>query len=259
MKAKKKFGQNFLTNDTIIKQIVSLLNAGKDDLIIEIGPGRGALTKELVKLDSSLVCIEIDEDMHEYLDKYESDKCHIIFGDILSIDLKKIASNYKYNNLYVIGNLPYYITTPIIKYVTDSLDDVKSLVFMVQKEVADRFCAHSKSKEYGYMTLYLKYYYNVKKEIDVSKIYFNPIPKVDSAIVRLDSVNQAKVSDPKKYFSFLQEAFRLKRKTLKNNLSRVDKNILVSIYEKYNMSDSIRPEEIDEDLFIKIYKDLFEK
>ena len=259
MKAKKRFGQNFLTNDTIIKQIVSLLNAGKEDLIIEIGPGRGALTKYLSTLESNLVCIEIDTDMHEYLDKYESNKCHIIYDDILNIDLNKIASSYDHKRLFVIGNLPYYITTPIIKHVTDSLKDITSLVFMVQKEVADRFCANEKSKDYGYMTLYLKYYYDVTKEIDVPKSNFNPIPKVDSAIVKFTSKSSHFLESPDDYFRFLQNSFRFKRKTLKNNLSTYDKNKLNDVYNKFDLKESIRPEEIDEELFIKIYKELSNK
>ena len=120
MKAKKKFGQNFLINDTIIYKIISLLNANDNDLIIEIGPGKGALTKELNQLNSKLLCIEIDEDMKPYLSKY-----NVIYDDILKLDLNEIISKYNYDNLYIIGNLPYYITSPIIEKLIKSNLNIK--------------------------------------------------------------------------------------------------------------------------------------
>lgn len=252
MLAKKKYGQNFLINEKIIKDIVNLLdNVKENDLIIEIGPGKGALTKYIINLPSKIKCIEIDEDMHKYLDKYESDKCSIIYKDILQVNFKEITNNF--NNIYIIGNLPYYITTPIIDNLIKNLN-AKKMIFMVQKEVAERFTACPNTKEYGYYTLYLNYYYNVKKEIYVSKNNFNPMPKVDSEVISLNIRENRPIIDEKKYFSLLKDAFSHKRKTLKNNLVNYNFNIIKDILIKHNLDENVRAEQISEDVFIEISK-----
>ena len=128
MKAKKKYGQNFLKNEEIIKNITDLVNPNENDLIIEIGPGRGALTKYLIKKNCDLVCIEIDTDLKFYLDKYQSKKCKIIYEDILKVDFKEITKNYQ--NIYVVGNLPYYITSPIIEHLINNIKS-KKMVFVI--------------------------------------------------------------------------------------------------------------------------------
>lgn len=256
MKAKKSLGQNFLINDTIINQIVSLFCATEKDLIIEIGPGRGALTQKLVESPAQLLCIEIDTDMKPILAKYENSKCHIIYDDILNVKLKDILREYKYENLYIIGNLPYYITSPILEYLINSETSIKEMVFMVQKEVADRFSAKPKSRDYGYMTLFLDYYYTVSEEIYVPRTDFNPMPKVDSAVIKLVKKELYKLEDPKNYFAFLKSAFHLKRKTLKNNLESYDWNLIKLVLEKYNLQESIRAEEISQDIFIELYQSI---
>lgn len=252
MLAKKRYGQNFLINEKIIKDIVNLLdNVKENDLIIEIGPGKGALTKYIINLPSKIKCIEIDEDMHKYLDKYESDKCSIIYKDILQVNFKEITNNF--NNIYIIGNLPYYITTPIIDNLIKNLN-AKKMIFMVQKEVAERFTACPNTKDYGYYTLYLNYYYNVKKEIYVSKNNFNPMPKVDSEVISLNIRENRPIIDEKKFFTLLKDAFSHKRKTLKNNLVNYNFNIIKDILIKHNLDENVRAEQISEDVFIEISK-----
>lgn len=256
MKAKKQFGQNFLNNDTIINNIVSLLNVEENDLIIEIGPGRGALTNRLVNLKANLLCIEIDTDMHIYLDKYENNKCHIEYVDILSCNIKELLKKYSYNNLYVIGNLPYYITSPIMEYLIKCNINIKKMIFMVQKEVAQRFTSLPKNKEYGYMTLFLNYYYDVNYEFNVNKNNFNPVPKVDSAIITLDNKKKDYSKEDDNYFKFLKEAFKFKRKTLKNNLNNYNFESIKSILNNNGLNDSARPEELSQEVFIEIYNEL---
>ncbi|MGN1379376.1 MAG: 16S rRNA (adenine(1518)-N(6)/adenine(1519)-N(6))-dimethyltransferase RsmA [Bacilli bacterium] len=252
MFAKKKYGQNFLINENIINDIVQLLdNIKKNDLIIEIGPGKGALTKYLIHKPCNIKCIEIDEDMHRYLDKYESEKCNIIYGDILQVDLKKLIFNY--DNIYVIGNLPYYITTPIIDYLIKNIN-AKKMIFMVQKEVANRFTAEANTKDYGYFTLYLKYYYDVYNEIFVSKNNFNPIPKVDSEVISLNIRKNRPNIDEDKYFKLLKDAFLHKRKTLKNNLINYDFNKIKNILIKYKLNENARAEQLSEEVFMVISK-----
>ena len=254
MQAKKSLGQNFLNNDTVIYEIVSLFNVQENDLIIEIGPGRGALTKKLINKSCPLLCIEVDKDMAHYLNKYESDKCHILYEDILQCDLSKLVNNYEYDNLYVVGNLPYYITSPIMTYLINSKLNIKEMVFMVQNEVADRFCSLAGHKEYGYITLFIDYYYTVTKEIFVSKENFSPMPKVDSAVIKLTRKESIPNLDEQRYFNFLKEAFQYKRKTLKNNLKKYDFNLINEVLKKYHLSETTRPEEITQEIFIEIFK-----
>ncbi|MBR4231299.1 MAG: ribosomal RNA small subunit methyltransferase A [Bacilli bacterium] len=257
MQAKKSLGQNFLKNDTIIQKIVSLFMPKENDLIIEIGPGRGALTKKLCNLPSKLICIEIDEDMHEYLDRFESDNCHIIYDDILNNNLNDALKDYSYDNLYVIGNLPYYITSPIITHLINSGVNIKEMVFMVQNEVANRFCSTPGNREYGYVTLFINYYYDVKKELFVSKDNFNPVPKVDSAVIKLTKKNINYDIDESKYFNFLKKAFQHKRKTLKNNLTGYDFNVIKNVLLTNNLDERARPEDISQEIFLEIFKSIF--
>lgn len=250
MQAKKALGQNFLNNDTIIIKIVSLFNCENNDLILEIGPGRGALSKYLQD-KGRLICIEIDKDMAPFLDKINAS---IIYDDILQANLSNILSNYTYDNLYVIGNLPYYITSPIIEKVILSNINAQKMVFMVQKEVAERFSAKPGTKEYGYMTIFINHYYDVNYEFTVSKNDFIPVPKVDSAIITLNKKNPEDIPDS--FWDFLKECFKHKRKTLKNNLSNYDFNKVSSILNNRNISLNVRAEELPEEVFLEIFNNI---
>lgn len=253
MKAKKYYGQNFLKNEEIIKNITDLVNPTENDLIIEIGPGRGALTKYLTQKTCDLVCIEIDTDLKVYLDKYQSEKCKIIYEDILNVDLNEITKGYQ--NVFVVGNLPYYITSPILEYLINSIKAQK-MVFMVQKEVADRYSAKVNTKDYGYFTLFLNFYYEVNKEIFVGKNNFDPVPKVDSEVISLSLKDKVSDINPEKYFAFLKECFSHKRKTLKNNIVSYDFEKIMNVLNKYGLTESVRAEQISEDIFIEIFKSL---
>ena len=254
MKAKKSLGQNFLINDTIINQIISLLNVTENDLIIEIGPGKGALTQKLAKLPSEMVGIEIDYDMHIYLDKINN--CQVYYEDILSININDLLNKYDYNNLFIIGNLPYYITTPIIEKLLLENINAKKLIFMVQKEVANRFTALNNSKYFGYMTLFIDYFYDAKYEFTVNRNNFNPIPKVDSAIISLSNYKKRDIINKDKYFNFLKKCFSQKRKTLKNNLDINEYQKVINILNKYGFDNNVRSEQISQDIFIEIFKEI---
>lgn len=252
MKAKKKFGQNFLVDKQVLNSIGDSINATEEDLIIEIGPGMGALTKILKKKGSNLICFEIDNDLIPILKSLEDNKTKIINEDILKVDFKNIISQYTYNKLYIVGNLPYYITTPIIKHIIDSNIPVDEMIFMVQNEVADRFTSLPGNKEYGSITLYLHYYYNLEKLFVVHKTSFSPAPKVESAIIRLKKRENMPVVDTDEYFKLVNDAFKQKRKTLKNNLSNYDFNKIHEVLTKNNFPVNVRAEELSEDIFIEI-------
>lgn len=254
MQAKKSLGQNFLINDFYINSIVNAINVFSNDLIIEIGPGRGALTKKLKEKKCNLIAYEIDNDMRKVLDKYNDSNTKIIFQDFLKSNFEEIKNQYE--NIYIIGNLPYYITTPIIEHIIKSGINPKEMIIMVQKEVANRFLASPCSKDYGYFTLYLKYYFDIEKVIDVPATAFNPIPKVESTVLKFKNRNIKPSINEEKYFDFLKECFKQKRKTLKNNLSNYNFDLINNILLKNNIPSNARAEEIPEKIFIEIAKSL---
>lgn len=254
MKAKKSLGQNFLIDQNVISKIVTEVSAYNDDLVIEIGPGRGALTKELKKYNSRIFCYELDRDLKNILQALEDDKTKIIWQDFLKSNISEDIKGIKYNKLYIVGNLPYYITTPIIEHIMDSDISFDKLVIMVQKEVADRFLARPHSKEYGYITVILNYYFDISKVTDVSKYAFKPVPKVESTVLRLIPKSNKEELDFSKYKDFLKACFRQKRKTLKNNLSGYNWNNIKEILDKHNLNENVRAEEISGDILIEIFE-----
>ena len=250
-KFKKQYGQNFLMDKNILDKISSSICPGKNDLIIEIGPGSGNLTKRLKEYKASMVCFEIDKSLDKYLNLLEDDKTKVVYEDFINVNLEEFVKNYNYENIYVIANIPYYITTPIIEKITFSNIKVKSLLLMVQKEVADRLSSTNGSREYGYITVLLNAFYNINKLFNVNRNSFYPVPNVDSAIIKLDS-KECNLLDFEKFNKLIKNAFRFKRKTLKNNLLGYDLNLVDSLLGKYGYSLSNRAEEIPVDVYINV-------
>lgn len=250
-KFKKQYGQNFLMDKNILDKISSSICPGKNDLIIEIGPGSGNLTKRLKEYKASMVCFEIDKSLDKYLNLLEDDKTKVVYEDFINVNLEEFVKNYNYENIYVIANIPYYITTPIIEKITFSNIKVKSLLLMVQKEVADRLSSTNGNREYGYITVLLNAFYNINKLFNVNRNSFYPVPNVDSAIIKLDS-KECNLLNFEKFNKLIKNAFRFKRKTLKNNLLGYDLNLVDSLLGKYGYSLSNRAEEIPVDVYINV-------
>ena len=247
-KHKKSLGQNFLTNEKILNNIVNSLSINPRDLIIEIGPGQGALTKRLVKLEAKVIAFEIDERLKEYLDKIDGN-IDIIYKDILEVEINDYIQEYE--NVYVVANLPYYITTPIInKFLR--ITKVKEMIIMVQDEVANRINAGVGTREYGYFTVMVQSYFTVKKLFFVSRTSFNPIPKVDSAVIKLTRNKSYLDVDEKSYHELVKNAFKMKRKNLKNNLYMYDLEKIAGVLKKYNLDLSNRAEEVPIEVFKEI-------
>lgn len=258
-KFKKKYGQNFLVDENIVNKIVNSLDVKDNNLVIEIGCGDGRLTKKLCECFDYVLGYEIDLDVKERLfdtlSKYNN--YNIIFNDFLLCSLENDISNYKYDNLYVVGNLPYYITTPIIEKLVLSDISFYSMTFMVQKEVGDRITARVCSKEYGSLTVFLNYFYDVKKEFVVSRNCFVPKPNVDSMIISFrKKENVYNLKDRELFFRLVRDSFKYKRKTIRNNLGNYDLSIINSVLNRYGLDLSSRAEQIPCEVFCEISNEL---
>ncbi len=252
-KHKHSLGQNFLKDKNVLARIVDSCDVKEKDLVIEIGPGQGALTKFLKLYHCNLVCFEIDERVKPFLKLYEDDQTRIIYKDILNVDIKEEIKDIEYDKLYVIANLPYYITTPIIEKIVNSGLEVESMVLMVQNEVANRLSAKTNTKDYGLMTVYLNYYFDVDKMFVVNRKCFEPVPNVDSAIIKLTKKeNNIKAKNEEVFFKLIKDSFMMKRKNIRNNLRQYDLDLIESILKKYNLDLSSRAENIPLECFLEI-------
>lgn len=255
---KKKYGQNFLKDQNIINKIINTADIKEKSLIIEIGPGSGALTEQLVTKGKT-ISFEVDEELKKILEeKFKNEpNLDIVFKDFLQVDIKKEIERYKYNNLYVVANLPYYITTPIITKLIEDKIDVNKMVIMVQKEVGERFSAKEGSKDYSSITVFLNYYYTIKKEFIVSKNSFVPKPNVDSMVISLTKKeNRKAANNEEQFFKLVRDSFKYKRKTLKNNLHEYDFNKILEILKEDGFNETVRAEQLSLDTFIKISNNL---
>lgn len=251
---KKSFGQNFIKEDAIVEKIKNVSDIEEGSLVIEVGPGAGSLTKKLVQEKCQVLAYEIDERLKEHLKDAFKDYSNIdfIFDDFLKRDIKKDIEKYNYSKIYVVANLPYYITTPIIEKVIKELD-VYKMVIMVQKEVADRFSAKVGTKEYSSITVFLNYQFDVKREFIVSRNCFIPKPNVDSAVVSFTKKEiELSVLDKQKFERLIRDSFQFKRKTLRNNLKGYPLEKIEDVLKKYGHDLSTRAEAISVLEFVEI-------
>lgn len=248
---KKSLGQNFLKDKNIIKKIADSINPTEEDLIIEIGPGAGALTKELVKKKSEVICFEIDTRLKEILEQINSEKLTIIYKDFLSIKINEYINQNKYKNLYFVGNLPYYITTAIINKIVKESNPYE-ITIMVQKEVADRFGAKPGTKDYSSISIFLQYNFDIERVCNVSKTCFEPVPKVDSSVIKFKRNKKISANDEEKFYKLIKDSFTQKRKNLKNNLKGYDLNKIQMILKKYDKDLTARAEQLSIEEFIDI-------
>jgi len=259
---KKKFGQNFIIDDNIIKSIINKSNIDNNTLVIEIGVGAGALTNILSQYAKNVLCYEIDESLKPILD-VTLKKCkniNIIYKDFLKADIKTDIKKYEFKKLYVVANLPYYITTPIIMKIIESELAIDKIVVMVQKEVGNRFNANPNTKEYNSLTIFLNYYFDIKKILDVSRNVFIPKPNVDSVVIEFSKKEQKyKVKNEKFFFKLIKDSFVQKRKTIKNNLKNYDLNKIEEILTKYNFNLNTRAEQIQVEIFVELANYLCEE
>lgn len=250
----KKYGQNFLIDPHVLEKIISAADIAEDDFILEIGPGIGTLTQYLCKYARAVTAVEIDQNLIPILRDTLSgcENAKIIHGDILKVDVKKLAEEHSNGKeMKVIANLPYYITTPVILSLFESKARIGRIVVMVQKEVADRMQAQPGTKDYGALSLAVQYYAKPQITAFVPPNCFMPRPKVGSAVIRLDcnQKHSVMVKDEAFLFRIIRASFNQRRKTLVNGLSNasdlpLSKQQICEGIEQAGLSLNVRGEEL---------------
>ena len=249
---KKSLGQNFLIDPTICPQMAEN-SCNENTGVLEIGPGVGVLTRELSKRAKKVVAIELDQRLKKILPKTLGDleNVEVIFGDAMKLDLRKIiAENFEgCESVSVCANLPYYITSPIIMMLLESKLPITSITVMVQKEAAERLCAEVGNRDSGAVTVAVTYYAEKEILFTVDRDSFMPPPNVDSAVIKLNIRPEPpiKVSDEKRFFSFVKSAFAQRRKTLVNtvcNTQNIPKTKLRNILANLGIKETVRGEEL---------------
>ena len=267
--AEKKLGQNFLIDETAIDKIVESSNISNKDLIIEIGPGLGTLTERLIEKAGKVICIELDRRMISILENRfkEVDNIQIIYGDILKINLKELLQeNNQFENIRVVANLPYYITTPIIMKLLEEKLNIDTITIMIQKEVADRIVAIPGTKDYGVLTINVGYKTDIEKVIDVPNSSFIPEPNVTSSVVRI-MPNTAKMKalgiiDEKTFHKVIKLGFATRRKKFLNSLTLtteigVAKEDIKQIMDKLEINENVRAEELTIENIVNISNEIY--
>jgi 16S rRNA (adenine1518-N6/adenine1519-N6)-dimethyltransferase len=251
---KKHLGQNFLHNTSKIGQMASMIDAKQDETIIEIGPGAGALTKELIKTAGKVIAVEIDTEAIARLKEKigEPANLEIINADFLELDLKAVCSPltpYPSPLIKAVGNIPYYITAPIIEKLIDNKRLISKAWLTVQKEVGDRMAAPEGSKTYGSLSVFCQFNAGVKKLLKIDRKSFFPIPDVDSAFMELDFSGKkpVEVKDDKFFFRIVHAGFSQRRKMLINNVKReldITAEAALSAFKQAGIGEKARAEDV---------------
>ena len=264
IKANKSLEQNFLIDDTVIEDIVGGADIGKDDLVIEIGPGLGSMTALLVERAKKVICVELDKKMIKILnDRFIAySNIELINEDVLKLDLNSLIKEEKEKNqikdVKIVANLPYYITTPIIMKLLEENLDIASITVMIQKEVADRLIEIPSGKNTGAITYTVYYYCESEKIREVENTCFIPMPEVTSEVINLKLRKEpaVKVKDKKVFFNIIKSAFMQRRKTLLNALVNTgvfkSKEEATKILRKLNLREDIRAEKLTIEDFARI-------
>ena len=271
IKANKSLGQNFLINSEVVESIVNSSEISKEDMVIEIGPGLGTLTKYLLEKAGKVLCIELDTRMIKILEGRFSiyENFEVINQDVLKVNLNEIIKENKKDgkikNVKVVANLPYYITTPIIMKLLEDKLDIKSITVMIQKEVADRLIEVPGGKDTGAITYSVYYYCESEKIMEVPNSSFIPEPEVTSEVIKMNLREEpaVKIENPKVMFMIIKSAFMQRRKTLLNALTNtkvfLSKNEGLEILKKLNLDENVRAENLTIEDFANIAKSILEK
>ena len=268
IRAKKKYGQNFLISRGVVDQIIEAAEITEDDCILEIGPGIGTMTQLLSEAAGHVVAVEIDQSLEKVLATTleDRDNVTILFQDILKTDLRAVCEEYNGGKpLKCVANLPYYITTPILLQLFQEAEFFESITVMVQKEVADRILATEEDKEYGALSLAVRYYSEPEKVCIVPPGCFIPKPGVDSAVLQLRMRREAPVqADADFLFALIRAAFNQRRKTLANAISHgfsyrdttIAREQVQKALANMGLSETIRGEKLSLEQFAELASQL---
>lgn len=271
IRANKSLGQNFLINNEVVENIVNSSDISKEDMVIEIGPGLGTLTKYLLEKAGKVLCVELDTKMIKILqDRFSLyDNFELINEDILKVNLNEIIAKNKKDgkikNVKIVANLPYYITTPIIMKLLEEKLDIKSITVMIQKEVADRLIETPGGKNTGAITHTVYYYCESEKIMEVPNSSFIPEPEVTSEVIKLNLRDKPAVDieNTKVMFMIIKSAFMQRRKTLLNALTNtkvfINKEEGIQILKKLNLDENVRAEKLSIQNFADIAKIIIER
>ncbi len=262
-RTKKSLGQNFLKDAEVIEKIAKAACSGKEDTVVEIGPGLGALTEALSERAGKVIAVELDKRLIPILRASFAlkENVEIVQGDILKYDWSEAVSAAEGGFLRIAGNLPYYITTPILLGILEKDVPAKSITVMVQKEVADRIVAKPGGKDFGVLSVSLQYYAEVRKVLDVPARCFDPRPKVDSAVVVLELRDKRALekSEEDTFFRLVKQAFSQRRKTLANSLAGykgLGKEETEALLSKLGIDPKRRAETLSVDEYIYLSKEI---
>lgn len=256
-KHKKQFGQNFLREREFLDRIMEVSNPQKNETILEIGPGDGALTERMIEKAKEVICVEIDRDLEPLLRKKFAGKenFNLLMGDILAVDFREKINK----SVRVIANIPYYITSPIINKLIENREFVDEIYIMVQKEVAERVTSKPGSSNCSILTMAVKYFAESEYLFTIPKEAFEPAPKVDSAFMKIiprkDNRYEKEVKE-ELFFKYVKAGFASKRKNILNNFSAMghNKNELKKIFEENGIDINLRAEDLSVEEFIKIIR-----
>ncbi|MBQ8431131.1 MAG: ribosomal RNA small subunit methyltransferase A [Clostridia bacterium] len=253
---KKSLGQNFLSDKNLLNSIVKIANISDEDVVLEIGAGAGSLTAVLAKFAKKVISYEIDRSLTDILLNLKSNNSNleIVFEDFMKADINYLFQENQ--RIKVVANIPYYITTPIIFKLLDFSNNIDLMLFMVQKEVALRFASKEGKKDYGITSIILQSIADVSYEKTVAKECFTPMPKVDSALVKIElRKDKFNILDFEFFTKLIHTSFSMRRKTLINNLTKsfdFSKEYLIENLKKLGYSETVRPEEISVENYVKL-------
>lgn len=254
---KKGLSQNFLVDGNIIRKIVETAHLQPDDLVLEIGPGPGALTEALLETGANIIAVEKDRTLAQALERLKSPEKHleVFCQDILEFDFTTLKERLqKGKKAKVIANLPYHLTTPILVELVKHRDVFSSLVLMVQEEVARRFIAKPGTSDYSSLTVFLNFFSNPRYAFQVSRNCFYPKPKVESAVVVLDLKKPPNVSSEEKFFELTRTAFNKRRKMLRSSLRELySPDAVAAALTNIGQNPKARPEELSLNNFLALF------
>ena len=254
--AKRSLGQNFLVDKNVVRKIVAALGPVGDDLVIEIGPGRGALTQELAREAKYFIAIELDRVFSAALKKqYDDDpSVRIVEADVLTVDFKKIVSGFtNVRNIKIVANLPYNISTAILERLSESTIEFSQAILMFQKEVVSRITAKPGDRARGYLSVITEVSFDTTFLFDVSPKSFKPAPRVRSAVVRIEPRKTVGISDAEHFRSVVSAGFRQKRKTIANNVKLIQRvTDAKALLSDVGVDPRLRPEAITLEDWISI-------